>query len=260
VGGGGAAGGGANLAEARLKLAAHAPCQLDRVVAGRGVLAPGRPWRGAGRPGRAMRRTGRSGRSLTVAIDDRAQQPVAQCDQAVRSKALEDRFERGGGGAGLAQRERQHGGGLADSERAQPRLQLVRVEPAGERLRQNVARHVALQELVALVEQLREHALGDRDERQLIRHLEQREAALARRVEDRGGHLLVHEAGAESEPRDLALGEPLDELALGLCPHQLQSRGQQELAPAQPRRGVEQLGGVHPAHADLRVFLARGER
>ena len=58
----------------------------------------------------------------------------------------------------------------------QPRLQVLRVQVAGERLREDVADHAALQQLVAFVQQLGERALGDRDERQLVGHLEQREA------------------------------------------------------------------------------------
>src|SRR6202034_1561703 len=52
----------------------------------------------------------------------------------------------------------------------------------------------------------------------------------------------------------------LHEFALQLCALQLESRREQKLASTQPRRGVEQLGGVHPAHAGLRVLLARGKR
>ncbi len=58
----------------------------------------------------------------------------------------------------------------------QPRLHVLWVEVPGERLGEHVAGHVALQHFVAFVEQLREGALGDRDERQLVWDLEQREA------------------------------------------------------------------------------------
>ena len=71
-------------------------------------------------------------------------------------------------------------------------------------------------QFVALVEQLREHSLGDGDEGQLVGHLEQGEAELARRIEHGGGHLLMDEAGAEAETGDLALGQALDEFTLGL--------------------------------------------
>ncbi len=176
------------------------------------------------------------------------------------ARALQDRFERRGRRPRLAHGEGEHRRALADPKRTQPRLQLVGVEAPGQRLGQHVAGHVALQQFVALVEQLREHALGDRDEGQLIGHLEQREAELARRVQHRGRHLLVHEAGAEAEPRDLALGQALDEFALGLCAGQLQAGREQELSPAQPRRGVEQLARVHPAHVRPGVLLAGGQR
>ena len=91
----------------------------------------------------------------------------------------------------------------------------------GERLREHVADHVALQQLVALVHQLREGALGDRDEGQLVGHLEHRKGTLAGRGHERRGKPLVGEAGAEAEARDVVVGESLDQLALHLRPRQL---------------------------------------
>ena len=198
--------------------------------------------------------------TVLLVVDDRAQQAVAQGHERVDAGSLQDRFQGRGGRRGLAQGEREHGRALADPEGTQARLQLVGIQPAGQRLGQDVAGHVALQQFVALVEQLREDPLGDGDERQLIRHLEQGEAELARRVEHGGGDFLVDQARAEAEAGDLALGETLHELALELGAGELQARGQQQLASAQPGRGVEQLGGVHPAHIRLGVFLAGGER
>ena len=74
----------------------------------------------------------------------------------------------------------------------------------------------AAQDRVLLVDELAEGGLGDRDERQLVRDLEHREVALARGLEQRFGHLLVPEAGAEAEAGKLMVGEQLDELALTL--------------------------------------------
>ena len=125
-----------------------------------------------------------------------------------------------------------------------------------ERLREHVAGHVALQHFVALVEQLRKRALGDGDERQLVGDLEQRERALARGRNERGRQALVAEARAEAEARDTVIGEALDQLALRLRAIELHPGGEQQLAAAQPRRGVEQLGRVHPAHMRLRGVLS----
>ena len=65
----------------------------------------------------------------------------------------------------------------------------------------------AAQQRVLLVDQPRERLLGDRDERQLVRDLEQREAALARRLDQRLGHVVVREAHAEAQARR-ARGRP----------------------------------------------------
>src|SRR5207244_1222972 len=112
---------------------------------------------------------------------------------------------------------------------------------------------------VALVDQLREGALGDRDEGQLVGHLEHRKGTLAGRGHERRGKPLVGEAGAEAEARDVVVGESLDQLALHLRPRQLQAGRQQQLAAAQPRRGVGQLGRVHPANVRLGGLVAAGQ-
>ncbi len=142
----------------------------------------------------------------SLAVDDRAQQSVAQRDKTVPARALQDRFERRGRRAWLTHGEGEHRRALADPKWTQSRLQLVGVEAAGQRLGEHVAGHVALQEFVALIEQLCKHALSDRDEGQLVGHLEQREAELARRIEHGRRELLVHEPSSKAEPRDLALG------------------------------------------------------
>ena len=57
------------------------------------------------------------------------------------------------------------------------------------------------QDRVLLVDELRERRLGDRDERHLVGHLEHREVALGRRLEQRLGHLVVREARCRSRGR-----------------------------------------------------------
>ncbi len=119
--------------------------------------------------------------------------------------ALEQPFEQRRRQRSDPSAEREHRRPARRSRRAQPRLQLLRVEVAGQRLREHVADHVALQHFVALVQQLRERALGDRDERQLVRHLEQRELALARGRYERRRDALVGEALPSPAPRSGAL-------------------------------------------------------
>ena len=66
--------------------------------------------------------------------------------------------------------------------------------------------------------------------------------------DERGRQLLVGEARAEAQARDLVLDQALDQLVLGLGAVELDAGGEQQLAALQPRRGVDQLGDVHPAH------------
>ena len=72
----------------------------------------------------------------------------------------------------------------------------------------------ALEEGVLLVDQSREGALGERDERHLVGHLEEGEAALPGRLDERGGDLLVAEARAEAHPGQPVVGQAGDVLAL----------------------------------------------
>ena len=186
-----AARGGAHLAEAGRQLAADRARQLNRHTA--------------------------------VGVDHRAQQTGADRHQVGHPLALQDPFHDRRRGARVRRLERQHRDLLADPERAQPRLQVLRVQVPRQRLREHVADHVALQDFVALVQQVRERTLGDRDERQRVGHLEQREAAIARRRHQRRRQPPVGEARAEAQARDLVVGQPPDQLALGLRPTQLQT-------------------------------------
>ena len=109
----------------------------------------------------------------------------------------------------------------------------------------------ALEHLVLLVHQPPERLLGDGDERQLVRHLEHREAQRAGLVHQRLGDRVVLEAGAEAHAGQVVVAEPARELALALGAGELQPGGQDQLAARQPRRGVVQLADVHPADRRL---------
>ncbi len=122
-----------------------------------------------------------------------------------------------------------------------------------------VDRDAALEHLVLLVHEAREGLLGERDERQLVRHLEDREVELRRLVHQRGGKRLVVEAGPEPEPGQVVPREQPHELALALVGVELDPGRQQELAARQPRRRVGQLRDVHPANRRVRAVLARRE-
>ena len=67
-------------------------------------------------------------------------------------------------------------------------------------------RALAAQDRVLLVDQLGERRLGDRDERHLVGHLEHRELALGRHLEQRLGHGGVLEARPEPESREVVVG------------------------------------------------------
>ena len=123
-----------------------------------------------------------------------------------------------------------------------------------------VRRQRAPQHGVLLVDELRERLLGDRDERHLVGHLEEREAVLGGRLAQRLRDVLVPEPGAEPEPGQPVLGEPRDVGALHLVIGQLQAGGEQQLAAGQPRRRVQQLGDVHPAHRRGRAPPPRRRR
>ena len=118
------------------------------------------------------------------------------------------------------------------------------VEPAlleHEPLEPLVDRDAALQDLVLLVHEARERLLGDRDERQLVGHLEHREAQPARLLHERGRQLGVLEPGPEAEPGEVAARKQPHELALALGAVELDARRQQKLPARQPGRRVEEL-------------------
>ena len=111
------------------------------------------------------------------------------------------------------------------------------------------------QRLVLLVDEVRRGTLGDCDERQLVGHLEQRQRPPPRRVDDRRRQRGVRQPGPDAERRDPVVDEPVDELALAGAGVELDAGRQQQLAAAQPRRRVQQLGRVHPADRRARARL-----
>ena len=114
-----------------------------------------------------------------------------------------------------------------------------------------------LQEGVLLVDQAGEGALGQGDERHLVGHLEEREAALARGLDERGGDLLVPEARAEADARQPVVGQSRDVLALPRRRGERHPGREQELAAGEEGRRVVELGDVDPAHGDVELALPR---
>ena len=134
-----------------------------------------------------------------------------------------------------------HRGGDGSGDLLQPAfLQYQPLEPP-------LDRQPALQHLVLLVDEAGERLLGDRDERGRVGDLEEREGALAGLVDERLGQPLMAEAGAEAEPRQVAVGEVGDEGALLVVGVERDAGGQHQLPARQPRRRVLQLGDVDPA-------------
>jgi hypothetical protein len=122
-----------------------------------------------------------------------------------------------------------------------------------------VDRDAALEHLVLLVHELREGLLRERYERELVWHLEHREAALAGLLHERGRQLLVVEARAEAKSRQMVPGQQAHELALALVRVELDAGGQQELTARQPGRRVGKLGDVYPADRRVGARVARRE-
>ncbi len=194
-------------------------------------------------------------RGSAVAADDRQhERPPAQRfrdaaaggDRRLQRLALGG-FERPAGGDRLAT-PAQHARAAADRlgdhphDLAEPAL--LEHEP----LQALLDRRAAPQRVVLLADEVREGAFGDRDERQLVGHLEDRQRMLARGVEQRGGQRAVLEADAEPDAGDPVRGEPRDVLALALVRLQLAAGRQQQLAAGQPRGRVQQLRAVDRAH------------
>jgi hypothetical protein len=117
----------------------------------------------------------------------------------------------------------------------------------------------ALKSVVLLVDQLRERLLGDRDERHLVRDLEQRELQLLRLRDQRPRQAVVLEPRPQPHPGEAVLREQADELALGLGGLELEAGGEQQLPARQPRRRVLDLGDMHPADLPSGRALAGGE-
>src|SRR6185312_2921256 len=101
--------------------------------------------------------------------------------------------------------------------------------------------------------------LGGRGIRKKEGHLKQREAALARARYERCRQPLVPEPRPKAESRDPMVGEVIDQRALAARILQLEAGRQQQLAAAQPRRRVLELGAVHPADVRLRRLVTACE-
>ena len=169
-----------------------------------------------------------------------------------------ERLQRRGAGAALARVAGQLAAGrvLNDRRAADRRRQRAEdgLQPAPldhQPLEALVHLGAALQHRVLLVDQQREGALGDRDERHLVRHLEQRHAPLLRLIDQRLGHPLVLEPGAETQPGDVVVGEQGHEAALPGRAAELDPGGQQQLAAGEPWRRVLELRDVDPADRPL---------
>src|SRR5439155_21856264 len=98
-----------------------------------------------------------------------------------------------------------------------------------------------------------------RDERHLVRHLEQRDAPLFRLVDDRLRQVLVLEPRSEPKPGDIVVGEQGHEAALPSGPIELDPGRQEQLAARQPRRWILELGDVDPADGALGVIGPGGQ-
>lgn len=121
----------------------------------------------------------------------------------------------------------------------------------------------ALEHVVLLREQPGEHGLRERDERNRVRDLEQGEPGLFRRGDEGPRHLVEAEPEPEPEPGQTRLREALQVAPLpGRGGADPVPRGQEDLAPLEPRRGVLELGDVHPPDraSDVRLPGDQPER
>ena len=123
-----------------------------------------------------------------------------------------------------------------------------------------VDRDAALEHLVLLVHEPRERLLGERDERQLVRHLEHREVELRRLLDER--RRAASRGRSRCRTRARPGGGPASSRTNSRWRSSVSSwmpGRQQELAARQPGRRVGQLRDVHPADRRVRAVLARRE-
>ena len=114
-----------------------------------------------------------------------------------------------------------------------------------------------LKSLVLAVHQMRERLFRDCDERKLVRHLEDGEGETLGRGDDALRNTLVLEARSEAKPGEVMARQPPHQLALAGRRRELDPGREYQLAARQPRRRVEQLGAVHPAHGGVSGLAAR---
>ena len=96
-------------------------------------------------------------------------------------------------------------------------------------------RDAALEHLVPLVHEPRERRLCEGDERQLVRHLEDREGEPASLVDHARRDARMLEADPEAETGEMAAGQQPNELSLALFVVELDAGGEQQLAAREPR-------------------------
>ncbi len=102
-----------------------------------------------------------------------------------------------------------------------------------------VDRERALQQRILFVHDLGRDRFGDRDERDVVGHLEQREAVLLGERDHRVGHRLEAEPHSEAEPGDVDVDEPLQEgELLRLSIHEREPGREQQLAALEPAGGI----------------------
>ena len=118
----------------------------------------------------------------------------------------------------------------------------------------------AAQELVLLVDDVAERPLGDGDERELVGHLEDREAPGVRLLHHRHGDGVVGEARPHPDAGEAVVVEPRDERPLAVGVGELHPGREEDLAARQPRGRIEQLARVHPPDRLVQPGLTAVER
>ena len=196
---------------------------------------------------RGARRRGRA-RAARRRVASSTSASAAAAAPSRRASALAARVEderRCRRSATPARRRRRRGPRSESTIRSQP---LVR----GER---------ALQHRVLLVDQVRERLLGDRDERHLVGHLEEREAALGGRLDAApSGTSACANPVPKPEAGEVVVGQPRrrTRAALGGVEQAIPVVSSSS-PPDSHGVGSSQLGDVHPADRPVEARLA-GER
>ena len=184
----------------------------------------------------------------------RPSRAAAQTSAATALTAAAERSRRNVAEASTSQRrvEDQHGAADRGRERARNLVDPALLEH--QLLEAALQRDPALQGLVLLVDEVRERLLGDRDERHLVRHLEQREAELLGLVD--GPPAGSRRARARCRSRGRRGGGRTSRRTYSRCSalvREAQAGRQQQLAAGHPWSRVGQLADVDPADRRLRA-------